>query len=66
MPIRGDAAGAKFLVTTTLEIRDPPMLSEQALDVVIATEGNFFGLEDAINAFHQTVHGTLPGPGGWT
>jgi hypothetical protein len=59
----GPGEGARWIVTTTLEIRERPVLSDEALDIVLAED--VLTLMAAIDAFHATVHATLPGPSAW-
>jgi hypothetical protein len=55
----GPGRGARWIVTTTLEIRDRPVLTEPALNIVLAEDVT--GLLAAIDAAHVVIHTTLPG-----
>lgn len=60
----GPGAGARWVVTSVLEIRERPVLSAEALDVVLAV-ADVPGLLSSIDGLHALVNVTLPGPGGW-
>lgn len=57
-------SGLYWKVTAELEIRNRPVLSEEALDVALAEDTD--GLIAAIDGVHALVHTTLPGAGGWS
>ncbi|OAN64793.1 hypothetical protein [Magnetospirillum moscoviense] len=56
-PRRG-GQGAIWIVTTTLEIRERPVLTEAALDIVLAED--VAGLLATVNSLHTTIHTSLP------
>ena len=63
-PQRGGLGqGARWIVTTTLEIRERPVLSEPALNIVLAED--LARLFAAIDSLHATVHQGLSGPAAW-
>jgi hypothetical protein len=64
-PIRGDRTGAKWYVTSTLEVRQPPTLDEEALDVILAEGGDFLGLIDSIEAMRKFIEEDFADGGGW-
>ncbi|CUW39670.1 conserved protein of unknown function [Magnetospirillum sp. XM-1] len=55
----GPGQGSRWIVTTTLEIRERPVLTEPALNIVLAEDVT--GLFAAITSLHATVHTTMPG-----
>lgn len=60
---RGDPTGAKWIVSATLEVRDSPDLSADALDIALSEDMD--GLFAALADFHDFVHVVAPGAGGW-
>lgn len=55
--------GTGWIVTSTLEVRKSPDLTEEALDLALVED-----IEDllaAMAAFNATIHVSLPGSGGW-
>ncbi|TAN65279.1 MAG: hypothetical protein EPN20_07700 [Magnetospirillum sp.] len=55
----GPDRGVRWIVTTTLEIRERPVLTEPALNIVLAED--VAGLLAAIESYSSTIHTTLPG-----
>ncbi len=52
-----------WLVTSELEIRERPVLSQEALEVVLTED--LQGLLAVAGSFHTLIHTTLPGPNSW-
>lgn len=63
VPSRGSPDGAIWIVTSTLEVRESPDLSEDALNLALAED--LGALITAIDGFNAWVHVTAPGPSGW-
>lgn len=58
-PLRGGrGGGVTWIVTATLEVRDHPVLSASALDILLAEDGP--GLLSALASANSLVHSTLP------
>lgn len=55
--------GAFFIVTASLEVREPPVLSEEALEIALTED--IPALILSINNCHTLVHGFLPDPNCW-
>lgn len=47
----------RWIVTSTLEVRERPILTADALEIVLAE--NVAGLLAAIDSTHSTIHSTL-------
>lgn len=63
-PARGGPGdGARWVVTSALEVRERPVLDEGALEVALSED--ITGLIAAIDGLHATVNTTLPGASGW-
>jgi hypothetical protein len=56
-------SGVLWEVTSELEIRERPVLSEDGL--AIALDSDLAALFVGIDRLHGYVHGTLPGPHSW-
>lgn len=53
----------RWIVTSTLEVRKSPDLTEEALDLALAED--IEGLLAAMAALNATIHVSLPGASGW-
>ncbi|OKH89209.1 hypothetical protein [Thalassospira sp. TSL5-1] len=56
--------GVTWIVSSTLEVRERAILSDEALD--IALQEDVPGLIAAINDVHSLIHTTMPGPATWS
>jgi hypothetical protein len=64
VPFRGDKSGAKWIVTTTLEIRKRPVLTKEALDLCLSED--IEALLSEVVTFETLIETTLAGPSGWS
>lgn len=56
-------SAARWEVSSELEIRERPVLTEAALDIALAED--IPGLLVAVDSLHALLHTTLPGPNAW-
>ncbi len=64
-PLRGGPGkGARWIVTSTVEIRGRPTLTDESLEVFLVEDPE--GLLGAIDELHAVVHGVFPSEQGWS